>query len=187
MTHEIKHLESRDHCGDTVPLLIRNAARVASTADCHFSCSTQSMVTIALVVFVGDAARGVLFPSLWPRIQSFGGKKVHQGIAVASFSLGRIVSSPLLGRYSELYGYRQVLLGSTAIYMLGCFAYLFANSLSTIFLAQSIIGTNLLWSSHYSRQLIVMSCLTLVLYAVIEHASLLQGLELVPWESLDRT
>lgn len=141
MTEEMKCLKARDNCGETVPLVTRNTARVTSTDDCHFSCSTQSMVTIALVVFVGDAARGMLFPSLWPRIESFGGKKVHQGIAVASFSLGRIVSSPLLGRYSELHGYRQVLLGSTTIYMLGCFAYLFANSLSTIFLAQSIIGT----------------------------------------------
>lgn len=147
MKQEIKRLESRGDCDDTVPLVIQDAARAISTADCHFSCSTQSMVTIALVVFVGDAARGVLFPSLWPRIQSLGGKKVHQGIAVASFSLGRIVSSPLLGRYSELHGYRQVLLGSTIIYMLGCFAYLFANSLSTIFLAQSVIGITLTWLS----------------------------------------
>jgi len=142
MTQEMnQNSEPSDNCDDAVPLMTRTAARVNNFDDCKLSCTVQSKVSIALVVFVGDAARGVLFPSLWPRIQSLGGKKVHQGIAVASFSLGRIVSSPLLGRYSELHGYRQVLIGSTSIFMLGCIAYLFANSLGTIFLAQSTIGT----------------------------------------------
>lgn len=29
--------------------------------------------------FIGDAARGLLFPALWPLCQKLGGNQVHQG------------------------------------------------------------------------------------------------------------
>ncbi len=38
-----------------------------------------SVATIGLVTFVGDGARGILFPVLWPLCQSLHGNKVDYG------------------------------------------------------------------------------------------------------------
>lgn len=38
-----------------------------------------SMIIIGLVTFVGDSARGILFPALWPLCQALGGNKVDLG------------------------------------------------------------------------------------------------------------
>lgn len=50
---------------------------------------TPSFVVIALVVLVGDTARGCLFPTLWPLVSSLGGDRIMQGYVVSAFSLGR--------------------------------------------------------------------------------------------------
>ena len=41
-----------------------------------------SFFVICLVIFAGDTARGVLFPTLYPRISAMGGNRVTQGITV---------------------------------------------------------------------------------------------------------
>ena len=65
---------------------------------------------------------------------------MHQGMVVASFSLGRILSSPLLGTFSEVYGYIPVLVLSNGIIALGCLGYATANNLPALVLAQVVIG-----------------------------------------------
>lgn len=65
---------------------------------------------------------------------------MHQGIVVASFSLGRILSSPLLGTLSELHGYIPVLVLANLIISLGCVGYALADSLPRLVLAQVVIG-----------------------------------------------
>lgn len=39
----------------------------------------SSVAIVGLVTFVGDCARGILFPVLWPLCQSLGGTKVDYG------------------------------------------------------------------------------------------------------------
>jgi hypothetical protein len=39
-----------------------------------------SMIIIGVVTFVGDSARGILFPALWPLCEKLGGSKVDLGI-----------------------------------------------------------------------------------------------------------
>ena len=102
--------------------------------------SICSIITIVLTVLIGDASRGILFPTLWLLIESFGGHNIHQGIAVASFSAGRIISSPILGHYSEIYGYKYILILSNLVIIVGCLVYMSARYIWMIFLAQWIIG-----------------------------------------------
>ena len=52
----------------------------------------SSFYTICLLILTGDTARGVLFPTMWPRVLSMGGDKVTQGLTVAAFSFGRVLS-----------------------------------------------------------------------------------------------
>ena len=45
---------------------------------------------VFFVVLVGDTARGVSFPVLWPFVQSLGGDRRMQGYAVSAFSAASV-------------------------------------------------------------------------------------------------
>jgi hypothetical protein len=66
------------------------------------------LAAIMFSVFVGDMARGIFFPTLSSYIHIMGGNKAVLGMAVASFSTGRIISSPVLGHLSDTIGPRKV-------------------------------------------------------------------------------
>lgn len=38
-----------------------------------------SMIIVGLVTFVGDSARGILYPALWPLCQELGGSTIDLG------------------------------------------------------------------------------------------------------------
>mmetsp|Transcript_17223 Transcript_17223/g.37374 ORF Transcript_17223/g.37374 Transcript_17223/m.37374 type:complete len:517 (-) Transcript_17223:95-1645(-) len=98
---------------------------------------------ICCVVLIGDMNRGVLFPIMWPLVQELGGNAVWLGYAVGSFSFGRIIASPTLGKWSIEYGYSKTLVTSTLIMLVGCI--FFANvysvgSLYFLVLSQIVLG-----------------------------------------------
>jgi MFS family permease len=99
-----------------------------------------SLAIIYLCVFVSDAARGILFPTLWLYVQSFGVGSMYQGFVVSAFSAGRIISSPILGYFSEIYGYRKSLVLSNLIVIIGCFLYGIAPNVMWLIIGQFIIG-----------------------------------------------
>lgn len=41
------------------------------------------------VVFLGDTARGIFFPTLWTYVNNMGGDRITLGYCVGAFSLGR--------------------------------------------------------------------------------------------------
>lgn len=102
--------------------------------------NTISIVIILLCVIVGDSARGVLFPTLFSYIKSLGGDRVCQGFAVAAFSVGRILSSPIFGTLSEEYGNRYVLVCCNVIITIGCLLYIISTSYVWVILSQFVIG-----------------------------------------------
>jgi len=87
---------------------------------------------ICSVVLVGDTARGVMFPTLWPLVKSLGGNKVHQGVAVGAFSFGRVLSSPILGKKSVDDGYKSTLTLSCSILLLGTLFYALTEKLDNL-------------------------------------------------------
>lgn len=96
-----------------------------------------------LIVFLGDMARGIFFPTMWNLVQTLGGDQVLLGYVVASFSFGRMLVLPLFGSWSILYGYKWTLKISTFILLLG--TVLFAQVLNVgtqwfLLLANTIIG-----------------------------------------------
>jgi MFS family permease len=78
---------------------------------------------VCFVILVGDMARGVMFPSMWPLVSELGGSSVTLGYAVAAFSFGRILVSPLFGSWSVTYGYTKTLTLSCSILLLGTLVY----------------------------------------------------------------
>ena len=79
----------------------------------------NGFAVVFLVILVGDMARGVFFPTMWPLVSELGGSTVSLGYTVASFSFGRILVSPMFGRWSVTYGYSKTLLFSCSILWFG--------------------------------------------------------------------
>ena len=103
----------------------------------------RSLSVIIACTFLSDMTRGIIFPTLWMLIRSLNGSKVTQGYAVSAFSFGRILSSPLFGRLSELHGYRPVLVLCNLVISLGCFIYTLGISFDNLYIivmAQFIVG-----------------------------------------------
>jgi MFS transporter, ceroid-lipofuscinosis neuronal protein 7 len=78
---------------------------------------------VCLVILIGDMSRGVMFPSLWPLVQSLDGTKVFQGYTVAAFSFCRIITKPIFGSLSHTLGYTKSLLISCTLLLIGTILY----------------------------------------------------------------
>ena len=78
---------------------------------------------VCLVILLGDMGRGVMFPSMWPLVESLGGSKVTLGYAVAAFSFGRVLVNPLFGSMSHSLGYSKTLFIASSILLLGTLLY----------------------------------------------------------------
>eukprot|EP00953_Heterococcus_sp_UTEX-ZZ885_P008367 5026-Heterococcus_DN1.PRE.1 len=63
--------------------------------------AASSYVVIAFTVLLGDTARGILWPTLYPLVTELGGSSLTLGGAVAAFSVGRVAGSPILGACSH--------------------------------------------------------------------------------------
>jgi hypothetical protein len=104
---------------------------------------TTGFAIICVVMFLGDMARGILFPTLWPLVSDLGGDERIQGIAVGAFSVGRIVSGPRFGSATVRFGYMRTLISSTLILFLGMFMYAQTCAVGTcwyLILSQVVTG-----------------------------------------------
>ncbi|KAG5175496.1 major facilitator superfamily domain-containing protein [Tribonema minus] len=100
----------------------------------------KSLATILTVVLIGDTARGIVFPTLSSYVILMGGNKSTLGAAVAGFSLGRVIASPLLGKWSTQYGCRRVLAAALSALSLGAILYALASSTAWLIAAQVMMG-----------------------------------------------
>eukprot|EP01031_Cornospumella_fuschlensis_P031841 gene31841-38502_t len=116
---------------------------MGSRADEHDWRRTASVVTVGFVTFVGDCARGLLFPVLWPLCQKLGGSKLALGHLVSTFSIGRLVITTPIGMLADRYGHRLALLLSAVVLTLGSVAWANAPQLGglyALFGAQFLLG-----------------------------------------------
>ena len=93
----------------------------------------QSYFIICFIILIGDTARGITFPTLWPLVQFLGGSAQMQGVAVAAFSFGRVFAAPYFGRLSTQRGYFFALRISMSIMLLGTFMYSFSDQSVRLF------------------------------------------------------
>ncbi|MGK3751546.1 MAG: MFS family permease [Bacillariaceae sp.] len=131
------HQDNEDDLQSMAPSI---ASSVLTADGIH---DTTGFIIICFVILVGDMARGVFFPSMWPLVQELGGSTVSLGYSVASFSFGRILVSPMFGGWSVTYGYSKTLLFSCSILWVGTLLYTQAQnvgSVSFLIFAQIIMG-----------------------------------------------
>ncbi|RYH29042.1 MFS transporter [archaeon] len=101
---------------------------------------TPSLHVVYLAALVSEMARGLLFPTMWLRVETISGSSSSLGIVVASFSCGRILGAPLFGVVSEHYNYKRVLIWCNIILIIGALVFSAASSVMMLVVAQLLMG-----------------------------------------------
>lgn len=100
-----------------------------------------SFLVVAYIVLIGDTARGILFPTLQAHMSELGGGTLTLSWAVAAFSIGRIIGSPILGHLNALNGPGYTLQLAQLMFVLGTCVYVLGeDSLPFTIIAQCIMG-----------------------------------------------
>jgi len=95
---------------------------------------------VFLIVFIDLVGFGIVIPFLPLYAEEYGPSPVVFGLLMASFSTMQFLFAPILGRLSDRYGRRPVLLLSLAGSVAGYLLFAFAGSLAMLFASRIIDG-----------------------------------------------
>src|SRR5215467_12904265 len=85
-----------------------------------------SLFPILLVNFVGTLGFSIVLPFLVFLVIKFGGDAVVYGLLAATYPAFQLIGSPILGKWSDIYGRKKVLLLSNVGTSVGWMLFLFA-------------------------------------------------------------
>jgi DHA1 family tetracycline resistance protein-like MFS transporter len=94
--------------------------------------------------FIGTLGFSIVLPFMVFLVIDFGGNSIIYGILAAMYPLFQLIGAPILGRWSDVYGRKKVLLISNGGTLVGWIIFLFAFLLpatSLISISSAIIGT----------------------------------------------
>lgn len=95
---------------------------------------------VYLTVFIDLLGFGIILPSLPYYARSFGASGVGVGVLMMAYSVAQFIGAPILGRLSDRYGRRPVLLGALLGSSISLAMQGFAGSLSVMILARAVAG-----------------------------------------------
>jgi MFS transporter, DHA1 family, tetracycline resistance protein len=98
------------------------------------------LLPIFLIVFIDLLGFGLILPLLPFYAESFGASELTVGLLLASYSLMQFVGAPVLGRLSDRYGRRPILLISQLGTFVGFLMLGFANGLALLFVSRIVDG-----------------------------------------------
>ncbi|MFN8595892.1 MAG: MFS transporter [Anaerolineae bacterium] len=98
------------------------------------------LLPIFLIVFIDLLGFGLILPLLPFYAQSFGASEAVVGLLIASYSLMQFIGAPILGRLSDKWGRRPVLLLSQFGTFVGFIILGVANTLALLFVSRIIDG-----------------------------------------------
>ena len=90
-----------------------------------------SLFPILLVNFVGTLGFSIVLPFLVFLVMKLGGNAIVYGLLAATYPAFQLIGSPLLGKWSDIYGRKKVLLLSNVGTAVGWILFLFALFLPT--------------------------------------------------------
>lgn len=85
-----------------------------------------SLVPILLVNFVGTLGFSIVLPFLVFVVMKFGGNAIIYGLLAATYPAFQLIGSPILGKWSDTYGRKRILLLSNVGTSIGWLLFLFA-------------------------------------------------------------
>jgi MFS transporter, DHA1 family, tetracycline resistance protein len=100
----------------------------------------KQLLTIFLIVFIDLLGFGLILPLLPFIGEKYGSNAFQIGLLTATYSLFQLIASPILGRLSDRYGRKKLLIISQAGTFVGFLLLGFARSLPLIFLSRIIDG-----------------------------------------------
>lgn len=115
-------------------------ARSIYKGQVKFDTSNKTLYFLVLLMLVNALAYGTIIPLLYPFAKQFGLSEQGLGLLFASFSLFQFIATPIMGRLSDQYGRRPLLLLS--IFGTGVSLIMFglAQTVWQLFLARIIDG-----------------------------------------------
>lgn len=100
----------------------------------------KPLASIFLIVFIDMLGFGLILPLLPYYAESFGASDTIIGLLVASYAAAQLIGAPILGRLSDRFGRRPVLLISLVGTLIGFLLLGFANTLLILFAARILDG-----------------------------------------------
>lgn len=100
----------------------------------------RSVWIVCLVAMVNMMGYGIVFPVLYAYSKEYGLSDFENGLLFAVFSICQFISTPIIGRLSDKYGRRPMLIVSIAGTALSFFVMAFAPSAAFLFLARALDG-----------------------------------------------
>jgi len=97
-----------------------------------------SLFPILLVNFVGTLGFSIVLPFLVFVVMKFGGNAIVYGLLAATYPAFQLIGSPILGKLSDTYGRKKILLLSNVGTSIGWLLFLFA-----LFLPSNTFGINI--------------------------------------------
>ncbi len=100
----------------------------------------RSLLIIALIALVNMLGYGIIIPILYAYSKKFGLSDFQNGLLFATFSICQFISTPIIGRLSDKYGRRPLLLISIMGTAASFFLMAFAPNALFLFLARILDG-----------------------------------------------
>jgi MFS family permease len=100
----------------------------------------KNLYIIALIAVVNALGYGIIIPVLYTYSQKFGLSDFQNGLLFAIFSVCQFASTPIIGRMSDKYGRRPLLIASIAGTALSFFMIAFAPNAIFLFIARALDG-----------------------------------------------
>lgn len=102
--------------------------------------NNRNLLIIALIALVNMLGYGIIIPILYAYSKKFGLSDFQNGLLFASFSICQFIATPIIGRLSDKYGRRPMLLMSISGTALSFFIMAFAPNAWFLFLARALDG-----------------------------------------------
>jgi MFS transporter, DHA1 family, tetracycline resistance protein len=102
--------------------------------------NNKSLFTIFLIVFIDLFGFGIILPLLPFIGEKYGANPFQIGLLAATYSLFQLISTPILGRLSDRFGRKKLLIISQIGSMFGYILLGLANALPLIFISRLIDG-----------------------------------------------
>jgi MFS transporter, DHA1 family, tetracycline resistance protein len=112
---------------------------------------------IMLVNFIGTLGFSIVLPFLVFLVMKFGGNSIVYGLLAATYPAFQLIGAPILGRWSDIYGRKKILLLSNAGTAIGWILFLFALFFSS--------GETFIINSIYLGTIIIIVPLLLIFLA----------------------
>lgn len=102
--------------------------------------NNRNLAIIALIALVNMLGYGIIIPILYAYSKKFGLTDFQNGLLFASFSICQFISTPIIGRMSDKFGRKPLLLMSIAGTALSFFMMAFAPNFIFLFIARMLDG-----------------------------------------------